>query len=108
MWPFKKKAQKEIKKTQVIRCPDCGSENTSIKPSYADGDPDFVKTWRGQRYITFYCRDCKQSFYVEESRCPSPDDLLNSADTVDDEEELREAEEDLKRQIEEEDDHRFR
>ena len=108
MWPFKRKEKKRENKSQGIRCTECGSMNTSVKPSYADGDADYIKTWRGQRYIIFYCRDCKRSFYVEESVCPSIDDLLNSDDVVDDEEELREAEEALKRQIEDDGDRRYR
>jgi len=73
----------------------------------SSGDPDYIKTWRGQRYMMLRCRDCKRDFY-EDASSGIPDTLISEDSEIDDEDELRSAEEALKRQMEDEDDRRFR
>jgi hypothetical protein len=82
------------------------STNTRIITNHHTEQPGCVKTWRGQRYVTCQCLHCGQSFYAEEPREGITDEAVIGNEIIADAEELRAAEEELKRDIEEEDDDR--
>jgi hypothetical protein len=71
-------------------------------------EPDHIRAWRGQRYATCRCSDCGQDFYVEEPMQSIEETFLSIESVIDDEDKLLAAEEELKRQIDEEDDRRFK
>jgi len=108
MWPFKRKKSDEQPRLSDAACTQCGSLNTTIVTHHGTDKTNYIRTWRGQRYVTCRCLDCGQDFY---SHLPEAEieDLVNSDDRViDDEEALREAENELKRQIDEENDRTLR
>ena len=104
MWPFKrKKTQKSL--THGIACPHCGSRATFPSVPYGNDASVSVKTWRGSRYVERRCKDCGRSFYAD---IPDSDNSSVYIDEdIDDTEELRLADEDLKRLTDEEGAHRF-
>ena len=107
MWPFRRKKTRENIPSQLL-CQYCQSTNTRLAYSSGSEQPDYVRTWRGQRYITCKCLDCGREFYIEE---PTQDiEILFPSDDsfIADEDELLAAEEELKRQTDEEDDRRFK
>jgi hypothetical protein len=73
--------------------------------NHGTDQPGYVKVWRGQRSLTYRCLDCGRDFYAAEPL----EGISQDADDplIDDEEALRAAEDDLKRQIDEDGDHRF-
>jgi hypothetical protein len=71
-------------------------------------NPTYVKVWRGQRSLTCRCFDCGRDFYGAEPQGGIPDEVIEADQAIDDEEALCEAENDLKRQVEEEDDRRYK
>lgn len=58
--------------------------------------------------MTYRCFDCGRDFYGEEPQGGITDEALADGQAIDDEEALREAEDELKRQVEEEDDRRYK
>jgi hypothetical protein len=103
MWPFKKK-QKETKAEQPgLSCTFCRSKHTVLNVYDGAGQPNPVRTWRGQRYLTCRCLDCGRDFYIEEPQGGIPSDAATDEDMID-EAALQRAEEELKKQIEDEDD----
>ncbi len=107
MWPFKRKKQEAFYGIGP-RCPHCGRSNTRLQIGSEVTSPDYVKTWRGQRSVAYRCRDCGYSFYADE---PPPsvfeDGLGETSEIVEDEQALADAEEELRQEIEEDDDRRF-
>ena len=95
VWPFKRKKTKDT--PAVPPCPYCGSPDTVAKE---------VKTWRGERSVSYHCRACGRGFYADEPSggMPGPDE----GPMIEDEDALRAAEEELKKRTDEEDDHLFR
>ncbi len=89
------------------RCPQCRSANTGLIAHYSSDQPDYIKTWRGQRYVTCRCFDCGRDFYTEEPPGGLSQEAFRDEAMIDDEGELQAAEDELRRQIEEEDDRRF-
>jgi hypothetical protein len=75
---------------------------------HGTNDPSYVKVWRGQRLLTYKCLDCGQNFYTQEPKRGINEENLEDGPIVDDEEALRAAEEELKRQTNENDDRRYR
>ena len=69
--------------------------------------PNFVRIWRGSRYLTCRCTDCGQNFYAEAGGEPADDAVLDDR-IVDDEEALRAAEDELKKEADDEGDHRIK
>jgi hypothetical protein len=107
MWPFKRKKQSQHDGAG-LPCSYCGSRNTAVKSYHGTDQPDYIRVWRGQRYVTFRCLNCKQDFYAKEPQNGLGEEALSSDSMIDDEDELRAAEDEIKRQIEEEDDRRYR
>jgi hypothetical protein len=58
--------------------------------------------------LTYRCLDCGRDFYGDEPQPEIIDALISDDQVIDDEEALREAEEELEREIEEDDDQRCR
>ena len=108
MWPFKRK--KDNKKPQLTSplSHHCGSTRTVLQAFHGSEQPDYVRTWRGQRYWDYRCLDCGRTFYTEEPPAGTADVTLPDKSGVDDEEELRRAENELKQEADEEGDHRYR
>ena len=75
---------------------------------HGTGEPDYVKVWRGERSLTYKCLDCGQNFYAQEPKGGISKENLEDGPIIDDEEALRAAEKELKRQTEEDDDRRYR
>ena len=74
---------------------------------YRDDQPDYVRTWRGQRYLNFRCSSCGRNFYVEEPPEGIDEALLSDDRIIDDEGALNAAEEELRRQTKEDGDNRL-
>jgi hypothetical protein len=106
MWPFKRKKTKQEHRQSGPICSHCKSTNTRVISYYHSGQPENLKIWRGQRYSTCRCYDCGQDFYIEEQLIR--DQEINDNAAIDNEEELRAAEEELRNNIENEDDHTCR
>jgi hypothetical protein len=106
MWLFKRKKIKQEHQKSGPICSHCKSANTKIISFYHGGQPENLKIWRGQRYSTCRCNDCGQDFYVEEQSIPDWD--INDNEAIDNEEELRAAEEELRKEINNKDDHTCR
>ena len=68
--------------------------------------PNAVRTWRGQRYLTCRCSDCGQNFYSEAGAGPA-DEAMDDR-IIDDEEALKAAEDELKKEADDEGDHRLK
>ena len=107
MWPFKRKKAGKNTQSQLL-CQYCGSSNTKVTYSPATEQPDYIRTWRGQRYVTCKCLDCGREFYIEEPAQDIEEFLPSDESFIADEDELLAAEEELKRQTDEEDDRRFK
>lgn len=104
MWPFKRKKPRQT--PPGLPCTFCGSQNTVVKSYHGSDQLDYIRAWRGQRYVTCRCFNCQKDFYANEPKSGIKDEALNPSGLIDDEDELRAAEDELKRQIEEEDDRR--
>ena len=107
MWIFKRKKHNSVSQKAGQVCPQCKSSRTRAVAHDLSEQPDYVRTWRGQRYLTFRCDDCGADFYVEQPQGQSVE-VDPGEDIVEDHEALRAAEEELKRQADAEDDHTFR
>jgi transcriptional regulator NrdR family protein len=107
MWPFKRKKLIE-NKLPVPACPHCGSKNIRVVSSDKSEQPDYIKVWRGQRYVKCRCLDCGRDFNTGELAPELAEKLLTDENMVSDEDELQAAEEALKKQADEEGDHRFK
>jgi len=106
MWPFRRK--KSRKNTQMRPlCTYCQSTNTKVAYSPATEQPDYIRTWRGQRYITCRCLDCGREFYIEELAQDIEELIFADDGFIADEDELLAAEKELRRQTDEEDDRTF-
>jgi hypothetical protein len=108
MWLFKRK--KENRKAQGTgpACSFCGSHSTMVVASPGEGQSGYVKTWRGQRYLTCRCLSCGKDFYGDEPRGGLSSEVLEHDSIIDDPDELAAAEEDLKKRNEGDEDRRFR
>jgi hypothetical protein len=108
MWLFKRKKSGKKDLNSAPLCPGCGSNNTKLVVYHGTDQPDYVKVWRGKRSLTFRCSDCGQDFYVDEPPGGIEEQSSSGDGLIDDEDALRTAEEELKKQIDREDDRRFR
>jgi hypothetical protein len=75
---------------------------------YGTEQDDHIRTWRGQRYVAWRCSDCGRAFYSEEPQQGLLEILSPNEKVIDDEEELQAAEEELRKQADEEGDHRYK
>lgn len=107
MWPFKRKVQRPEEQSGKPVCTHCGSNHTRVIASPGSEYPYTVSTWRGQRYVTCRCSTCGRNFYIEENRAAGAG-LLQWDDDRIDEEALEAAEDEIKKQIEADDDRTFR
>lgn len=106
MWPFKRKKSNPGPVKTSIPCPFCGSLDTGLIMNHGTDHPNYVKVWRGQRAVTCRCFGCGRDFYSEDSRKGTDEGSADDDRLIDDEEALRAAEEELKKQIDESGDHR--
>jgi hypothetical protein len=100
MWPFKHKKTNHEAGWSSPPCPQCNSTNTSLM-AFQAGEPGYVKVWRGERSLRCKCNDCGQDFYAEEPQGGLSENDLADEDAID-QDELRAAEEELKKQVERE------
>ena len=80
------------------RCSRCGSTNTGLIVYHGTDQPNYVRIWRGRRFLTYRCFDCGQDFYQKEPPGGAPDEVMTGSRLIDDEEALRRAEEELKKE----------
>ena len=104
MWPFKHKKIRTQSRHSGSPCSYCGSTNTKLTGT---NNPDYFKIWRGKRALTYNCLDCGRDFYGEEPQIETVEQVADNDQVIDDEEALLEAEEEIKRQIEEDNDRRY-
>jgi hypothetical protein len=104
MWFFKRKKKQLDKAGFSSGCPYCLSLHTSLITNSTSEQPDYVKTWRGQRYVTCRCLDCGKEFYADEPAERLSIDVAMDDEIVADPEQLRAAEEELRREVEDSDD----
>ena len=107
MWPFRHKKPQKKSRHPGPSCPHCGSSNTKLIIYHGTDRPDYIRTWRGQRSLTYRCLDCGRDFYGEEPQLEIIDELVSDVQVIDDEEALREAEEEIRRETEADDDRRY-
>jgi len=102
---FKRKRAKPKPQGSGIVCPYCGSPSTQTLSHDLSQDSGHVKMWRGQRFANYRCVSCGREFYADE---PTQSGPASDADRmIEDEGELRAAEEELKRQTDARNDRRF-
>lgn len=103
---FRKKrvAREELRAS--LKCTHCGSTDTVVL-SHGEDEANHIRTWRGQRYLVGRCRSCGREFYAEEPP-GGADGLVTDDRMIEDEDELRAAEEELKRRTDEDGDRRYR
>ena len=108
MWPFRRKKASQHTQSRPS-CPYCKSTNTKVV-SYFQGaeEPEYIRTWRGQRYVTCRCSDCGRDFYVEEPMQGLEEAFLSDNSMIDDEDKLHAAEENLRRKADDEDDRKYK
>lgn len=104
MWLFKHKKNKQDSQRSGPPCSICHSTNTRLIVYHGTNQPNYVRVWRGQRSLTYRCFDCGSDFYAEEPKGGLPQENMEDGPIIDDEEALHAAEEELKRQAEENDD----
>jgi hypothetical protein len=102
---FKRKKSNPEKAGFSPPCPNCLSNSTRIISQSRSEGADYVKIWRGQRYLTCRCSDCGKDFYAAEPAEGLTEESVPGDEIVSDPDELRAAEEELKREVEEENDH---
>ena len=107
MWPFKRKISPQGTGLSGPECPNCGSTNSKMITHHGTDSPGYIKVWRGHRYVTFRCLSCSVDFYAEDAG-NIVEIELNNNDIIDDLDALRAAEDELKKQVEEEDNRMFR
>ena len=105
---FKRKAKDQQPRQSGITCTSCRSMNTIVITHHGSDQASYVRVWRGQRYLTCRCQDCGQDFYAVVPVDEVLEQVIESDRLIDDEEALRAAEIELKREIDEEKDHRFK
>jgi hypothetical protein len=108
MWLFRKRKHTSRQPEKERPCPFCGGLETRVDNSSAAEGVSPVKAWRGERLTSMKCLSCGKVFYAQSA---DNDAVASDADDgriVDDEEALRAAEEELKRQTDAEDDRRYR
>lgn len=108
MWLFRHKRTKQETVPPNPSCPFCASINTRLVLFHGTNRPDYVKVWRGRRSLTYRCLACDRDFYAAEPSGGVNEEAMAENQEIDDEAALRAAEEDLKRQTEEDDDRRCR
>ncbi len=100
----RKKAKSRPGESGIV-CPYCGSVNTRTQSHDLSQEAGHVKTWRGNRFSNYRCVSCSREFYADEPALNSP--AANADRMIEDEDELRAAEEELKRQTDSRNDRRF-
>ena len=107
MWPFGKKNVGQHSRLG-LPCSHCGSTNTVVISYHGSDHPDYIKVWRGQRFVTCKCLDCGQNFYATEPKEGLGEQFQADDSIVYDENQLLEAEKELKRQANEDGDHTYK
>jgi len=87
-------------------CSVCGSHNIQLLVYQGTDQPNYVRVWRGQRVLTYRCLDCGNDFYMDEPPGGITKDMVGEDRLIDDEAALLQAEAELKKQIELDDDRR--
>jgi hypothetical protein len=104
MWFFKRKKSSQGEGGFNPPCPYCLKNNTRTMFQSKSEQADYVKVWRGQRSVTCRCLDCGKDFYADEPADGLSEEVLNADENISDPDELRAAEDELKREIEDSND----
>ncbi len=102
---FKWRKNKTNPEQQSLPCSYCSSTDTVILSGSLSEYSHPVKVWRGERYITCRCRTCGKIFYVQVTS--ETTGISEGNRMIEDEDELHEAEKELKRKSDDEGDHRY-
>jgi DNA-directed RNA polymerase subunit RPC12/RpoP len=106
MWPFKRTKTSNNTQPPGPPCPHCGSTKTGLIIYHGTDQSNYTKIWRGQRALTYRCFECGLDFYAEEPQGGMEEEIISDDRVIDDEEALREAEEKLRKEAEEDNDRR--
>ncbi len=104
MWPFKKKKDKP---QAGLYCPYCRSNRVLEITGDNETSLPHITVWRGIRCLSFECRSCARIFYTGESADVHSDMMSTNDVMIEDEEQLKIAENELKKQADIDGDHRF-
>jgi hypothetical protein len=104
---FKRKKKNQQSQQPGIACISCGSKNTIVITHHGMDQANYVRVWRGQRQLTCRCLDCRKDFYADISNTEIERQVMGDNRIIDDEEALSEAENELKREADEQNDHRL-
>src|ERR1035437_4410343 len=107
MWPFRHKKINQNPGLAGYQCPRCKSTHIGVPNIQDSSHADYIKVWKGHRYVTVRCLDCGLDFYNPEPPEGITEDNIIAGGIID-EEELQSAEDKLKQQAEDEDDRRCR
>ncbi len=107
MWPFKRGKKSAKPPSPGTACTFCGSRNTILISLHGSDADNPVRTWRGQRYLTCRCLDCGRDFYGAAGSTVTQDNFPDDERLVDNEDELKAAEDALKKEIGDQDDRMF-
>ncbi len=108
MWPFKHAKTSQQRKHFGPPCSYCMSTNTVVISYHATEWLNHIRTWRSRRYVTCRCADCGRDFYTEEPQEGLPEEVLSNDGMIYDKDELRAAEEEVRREADEEGNHRYK
>ena len=107
MWPFKRRKPSQNSISSGPPCPQCQSTETKVITHHGTGEEAYVKVWRGQRYVTYRCQNCGNGFFADECRETIEFELTND-ESIDGPAALQAAEDELKRQADDNNDRMFR
>jgi Zn ribbon nucleic-acid-binding protein len=101
---FRIKRSKPDSKRSGPNCPRCESSNTMLVVYPGTESNGRIKVWRGQRSALYRCFNCGSDFYGDERPDGIEKVVMENDTIIDDAQALSDAEEELKREIEEDDD----
>ena len=104
---FKNKKEKQKHLQLGPTCPHCKSTNTVVLTDPINIQP-YIRIWRGQRFMTCRCLECGQDFYSKYISREHSYKPANEDDIIENEYLLRAAEEEIKKQVDDQDDRRCR
>ena len=103
MWSFKRKKTDQKARLSGFQCPHCKGTHTGVINNQDNNQIDYIKIWRGHRFVNCRCLDCGRDFYSQEPSEGLTEDIFIT-DAIINEDDLHAAEDEVKRQTNEDDD----